>query len=152
MDNYKEYEEKMKNNQKENKKYIKEFEEWLKKKNLTLKTIKNHVSNTELYIEDFLNYYDASSMEEGCYRIEDFLGDWYIRKCMWSTAGNLKTTATSIKKFYQCMLELGHIDQEHYDELQSTIKDNMDIWIEEIEEYNDDCFNDLDFLEDLDIF
>ena len=71
---------------------------------------------------------------------------------MWSTAGNLKTTATSIKKFYQCMLELGHIDQEHYDELQSTIKDNMDIWIEEIEEYNDDCFNDLDFIEDLDIF
>ena len=69
MDNYKEYEEKMKNNQKENKKYIKEFEEWLKKKNLTPKTIKNHVSNTELYIEDFLNYYDASSMEEGCYRI-----------------------------------------------------------------------------------
>ena len=152
MDNYKEYEEKMKNNQKENKKYIKEFEEWLKKKNLTPKTIKNHVSNTELYIEDFLNYYDASSMEEGCYRIEDFLGDWYIRKCMWSTAGNLKTTATSIKKFYQCMLELGHIDQEHYDELQSTIKDNMDIWIEEIDAYNDDCFNDLDFLEDLDIF
>lgn len=147
MDNYKEYEEKMKNNQKENKKYIMEFEEWLKKKNLTPKTIKNHVSNVELYIEDFLNYYDASSMEEGCYRIEDFLGDWYIRKCMWSTAGNLKTTAASIKKFYQCMLKLGHIDQEHYDELQSTIKDNMDIWIEEIEEYNSDCFDDLDFFD-----
>ena len=117
-----------------------------------LKLIKKKISNTELYIEDFLNYYDASSMEEGCYRVDEFLGDWYIRKCMWSTAGNLKTTSASIKKFYQCMLELGHIDQEHYDELQSTIKDHMDIWIEEIEEYNSDCFDDLDFLDDLDIF
>ena len=41
---------------------------------------------------------------------------------------------------------------EHYDELQSTIKNHMDIWIEEIEEYNSDCFDDLDFLDDLDIY
>ena len=64
-------------------------------------------------------------------------------------AGFFKMTSVSIKKFYQYMLELGHIDQEHYDELQSIIKNHMDIWIEE---YNSNCFDDLDFLDDLDIF
>ncbi len=132
------YEEQVEKNRKKNEKYINEFQKWLKKKGLAPKTIKNHVGNAELYLDDFLNYYEVTKMEDGYGMIDSFLGDWFIRKCMWSTAYSVKTTAASIKKFYQCMAELGYIEKENYQELCETIKDNMEIWIEDVEEYNSD--------------
>lgn len=138
---YKDHERKVKENRKENDKYIKKFEKWLKEKGLTPKTIRNHVSNMDLYLNIFLNYYEATKMEDGYSMIDDFLGDWFIRKCMWSTASSIKSTAASIKKFYQCMLELGHIEKEKYQVLCEIIKDNIEFWIESVEEYNSDDFD-----------
>jgi len=130
------YDKRMKQIIKTNKKYLNEFEKWLKEQKLSEKTIKNHVSNADLYINDYLNYYEFSEMEQGCYEINGFLGDWFIRKCMWSTASSVKSTAASIKKFYLCMSELGYIKHDDYKFLYETIKDNIEIWIEEVEEYN----------------
>ena len=39
----------------------------------------------DFYINDFLLRTDAYSMEHGVSMIDDFLGDFFIRKCMWST-------------------------------------------------------------------
>lgn len=138
--NYEEYEKNVKKNQENNKKYIDEFKKWLKEKGLSPKTIRNHVSNADFYLNNFLNYYEATPMEEGYEKIDDFLGDWFIRKCMWSTASSTRTTAASIKKFYQCMSELGHIEKENYQELCEVIKDSIDFWIESVEEYNSGDF------------
>lgn len=121
---------------KKNEIYLKEFKEWLNKKGLVSKTISKHIGNVDFYINEYLNYYEPTEMEEGCYGISSFLGDWFIRKCMWSTVSSIKTTAASIKKFYQCMLELNHIDKSSYQELLDEIKENMDDWIEIVEEYN----------------
>lgn len=54
-----EYEQKVEQNQKRNKKYIKEFTEWLNEKGLSKKTIRKHLDNVKLYINEYLNYYDA---------------------------------------------------------------------------------------------
>lgn len=124
-----------------NSKYIKEFEKWLKAKGLASKTIKNHIDNVDLYINDYLNRYEIGKMEDGCCRIDGFLGDWFIRKCMWSTAYSIKTTAASIKKFYLCMSELGYVNRDDYKFLCNEIKDGMDDWIEEVEEYNSGDFD-----------
>lgn len=138
MDNY---EEKIKENIKRNKKFIKEFKKWLKGKNLSDKTIKKHVSNVEFYLDDFLNYYDITKMEDGCLMIDDFLGDWFIRKCMWSSKTSIKENAASIKKFYQCMNELGYVSDDDYKGLCFIIKEGMEYWLEELEMYdNDDYF------------
>lgn len=138
MDNY---EEKIKENIKRNKKFIKEFKKWLRGKNLSDKTIKKHVSNVEFYLDDFLNYYDITKMEDGCLMIDDFLGDWFIRKCMWSSKTSIKENAASIKKFYQCMNELGYVSDDDYKGLCFIIKEGMEYWLEELEMYdNDDYF------------
>ena len=50
MDNY---ERKLEKNKKRNKFYIKEFEIWLKEKNLSPKTIQKHINNIELYLNDY---------------------------------------------------------------------------------------------------
>ena len=54
MDNFKKELEK---NKKRNEYYVQEFEVWLKEKNLVPKTIKKHLSNIELYLNEYLNYY-----------------------------------------------------------------------------------------------
>ena len=38
-------------------------------------------------------------MEESVTMLGDFLGDYFIRKCMWSTPSSVKTTAARLKKF-----------------------------------------------------
>lgn len=126
---------------KKNQVYLREFKKWLSDKGLVSKTISKHIANVDFYINEYLNYYEVTEMEEGCYDLSSFLGDWFIRKCMWSTASSVKTTAASIKKFYQCMLELGHIENNSYQELVEDIKENMDGWIETVEEYNNGDFS-----------
>ena len=139
------YEKELESMQKKNEVYLQEFQKWLKDKGLVEKTIRNHLSNVDLYINDYLNYYEITKMQEGCYSLSSFLGDWFIRKCMWSTGSTVKTTAASIKKFYQCMLELGHIEKDDYEFLYHDIKENIDDWVESVEAYNsgDDSFFDI---------
>lgn len=130
------YEEECNRIEKENEKYLELFKSSLVDAGLTEKTIKQHIFNVEFYINTFLLYGDPLQMEEGCFRLDPFLGDYFIRKAMWSTPANIKTTAASIKKFYKCMCEHNIIDKCSYDFLCSDIKENMSFWQEECEEFN----------------
>ena len=134
---YQEYEEEVKKIEKKNEKYLKEFEKSMIEKKLSNRTIRKHLSNVDFYINDYLNHYDPTEMEEGCYHLDGFLGDFFIRKCMWSTGNATKETASSIKKFYKCMYELGHIEKDAYDYLCEEIKDSLDEWVDKVERYND---------------
>lgn len=144
MDEIFDYDKKMDETREKNAFYLEKFEDWLKGKGLSSKTINSHINNVEFYINDFVNYYEFNEMEQGCFMIDDFLGDFFIRKCMWSTPYTTKQNAASIKKFYSCMKELGYIKKESYDFLNEEIKENMEYWIESMDEYN--SFDDSDFL------
>ena len=113
------------------------FKDDLIQSGLKDKTISRHLSNVEFYINEFLLYRDAYPMEEGLNMLDDYLGDFYIRKCLWSTPGNIKSTAASIKKFYKSMLAHGEIDKAGYHDFCSLIKDSMDIWQMDCAIYND---------------
>lgn len=114
---------------------------------LAPKTIRKHISNVDFYINDFLLYEDALTFEHGVGRVAVFLGDFFIRKCMWSTPATIRSTATSIKKFYKCMLEHGKIEKEEYDYLCEEIKDGMPQW-----QANCAQFNNIDEENPFDIF
>lgn len=109
----------------------------LKKAGLTDKTINRHLSNVDFFINQYLIRTDALSMESGITMIDDFLGNFFIRKCMWSTPANIKTTAASIKKFYKCMLDHEKITKQDYELLCTIIKDSMDTWQKDCAVYND---------------
>ena len=112
------------------------FEEDLVKSGLK-KTINRHLSNVDFFLNEFLIRAGALSMEKGISMLDEYLGNFFIRKCMWSTPANIKTNATSIMKFYKCMLEHGKIEKEDYDILCSSIKDSMEIWQYDCAIYND---------------
>ena len=130
-------EKKIKENQTRNKKFIKEFEEWLKEKSLSDKTIKKHISNVDIFINDYLNYYDIVKAENGLEEVFPFLNEWFIEKCMWSSRNSLKETVASLKKFYQYMSENNYVNVNDYKETFDFIKDNMNELLESVDEFND---------------
>lgn len=103
--------------------YLILFQEDLENAGLKQKTIYNHLSNVDLFINDFLGYRMNVTMEEGVTMLGDFLGDYFIRKCMWSSPSTVKTTAASLKKFYKSMAEHGKIEKKDYDYVCRDIKD-----------------------------
>lgn len=136
-------EKKIKENQTRNKKFIKEFEEWLKEKSLSDKTIKKHISNVDLFINDYLNYYDIETAEEGITSVYSFLNGWFIEKCMWSTPYTIKEEAASIKKFYAYMSEKGYVEKEDYKFLCEELKDNMDEILDTLEAFDNGTYYDM---------
>lgn len=117
--------------------YLDEFYEDLLKSGLKDSTISRHMSNADLFLVEWLGMHEGYSMVEGLDEMDDFLGNWYIRRCMWSTPGNIKTTAASLKKFYKSMMDRGHISQADYKELLNTIQEEMPQWQYRCELYND---------------
>ncbi len=136
-------EKKIKENQKRNKKFMKEFEEWLKEKSLSDKTIKKHLSNVDLFINDYLNYYDVETAEEGINSVYSFLSGWFIEKCMWATPYTTKEEAASIKKFYAYMSEKGYVEKEDYKFLCEELKDSMDEILDTLEAFDNGTYYDM---------
>ena len=141
MDDYEQYEKDKEKNIKRNKKFLNEFKNEMQKQNLSPKTIDKHLSNIEFYLNDYLTYYDITKMEDGVYEINMFLGDFFIRKCLWSSVSSIKENASSIKKFYKCMYELNHIDKESYNHLCLIVKENIDDWIDKLIKYDNEIFD-----------
>ena len=139
----KDLEKKIEENKKRNKKFMKEFEEYLKEKNLKDKTIKKHLSNVDLFINDYLNYYDIETPEEGINSVYSFLSGWFIEKCMWATVYTTKETAASIKKFYAYMSEKGYVRKENYKELCEELKDSMDEILEYLDAFDNGTYYDM---------
>ena len=143
MGNYKDWEKKVEANHKRNEKFIQEFENWLSQKGLAKKTIRKHVNNASLYINDYLNYYDAEKMEDGIHFVHGFLDGWFIEKCLWSSRNSLKETSASIKKFYECMSEKEYVTKDDYKSLCREIKDNMDEYLEQMDAFDDGTYYDI---------
>ncbi len=137
--NYKDYEQKCNEIRMKNEIYLEEFEKDLTKSGLKENTIKRHLNNVNFYINNFLLREEAADMVTGtgAFYLNNFLGIFIIRKCMWSTPATIKSNVASIKKFYKSMLEKGHIREENYNGLLYTIKEDMNTWLDDCEAYND---------------
>lgn len=134
---YENYEEACKKIQQENETYLEMFEADLIAAGLSEKTISRHLQNVDFYINTFLLREEPLNMTDGTLYLDSFLGDFFIRKCMWSTPGNIKTNAASIKKFYKSMLNHNTIKKNSFDHLCNVIKENLGSWQINCEIYND---------------
>lgn len=135
------------NIEKRNKEYLKMFEKELNESGLSRKTINKHLDNISLFLNDYLiNYMEDARMENGISAVNDFLGYFLISKCLWTSRTSLKETASSLKKFYSCMLRNNLIKEDDYSYLCTLIKSDLDIYLERldrfdnVEEYPDDWY------------
>jgi site-specific recombinase XerD len=137
MNEYEKYEDDCKKIRTTNEKLLVEFENCLKSTGLSKKTISNHLSNIDFYINDYLLYEDTIEAKDGIQGVSMFLGYWFIRKVMWASQTSIKSNAASLKKFYVFLLEKGLIKKEDLNELEETIKDEMPEWLATIKQYDD---------------
>lgn len=122
--------------EKENQAYLALFQAELEDKFLSDKTIHRHISNIDFYLNTFNVRQDPDHMPAGCHKLHDYFGYFFIRKCMWSSPDTIKSAASSLKKFYKCMLENDKIDKDDYKEVTTTIKENMEEWIANCRAYD----------------
>ena len=90
-----------------------------------------------------MNYYEITKVEDGIDEVHSFLSGWFIEKCLWASKNSLKETAASIKKFYQYMSENNYVSVEDYNEMCYFIKDNMDEFLEILEEFDNGTYYDI---------
>ena len=136
MVSYEEYELECRKQIERNEKFLEMFERNLVSAGLSQATIRKHLSNVDFYINTYLLREEPLGMERGCFKIDTFFGYFFIHKCMWSTPGNIKTTAASIKKYYKCMLENKCIEKADYGFLCSEIRGHMEEWQEDCARFN----------------
>jgi site-specific recombinase XerD len=144
MDSYEQYEQDCARIRKDNEIILADFRKWLSAKELSSKTIESHLENIDFYINEFLLYEEATDASEGVCQIDLFLGFWFIKKAMWASKNSIKSNASSIKKFYEFMLENDQIDEEKYNELKEEIKTNMQDWLDTMDRYDDPEIEDME--------
>lgn len=127
-------------NEDTNHEYLLLFQEDLENAGLKQKNIYNHLSNADLSINDFSGNRMNVTMEEGVTMLGAFLGDYFIRKCMWSSPSTVKTTTASLKKFYKSMAKHRKIEKKDYDYVCRDIKESMEYWQESCKSYNNPHF------------
>jgi intergrase/recombinase len=137
MDDYVQYEEACEKIKVVNERLLDEFEGWLKASGLSRKVIKNHISNIDFYINEYLLYEDGTDAKDGVHGVAIFLGYWFIKKAMWASPSSIKGNATSLKKFYTYLLEKDLINKEDLNALKQSIKEGMPEWLATVQRYDD---------------
>ncbi len=134
---YEDYEQECNRIREGNKAILKGFEDWLRAKGMSEKTIQTHVRNIDFYINVFLLYSEPKQPAEGTDEIDYFLGYWFIKKAMWSNEVSIKSNVASLKKFYEFMFEQGMVAAEALQEMKAVIKEGLPEWIETMRRYDD---------------
>jgi hypothetical protein len=136
---YEKYQEKCEKIRTDNKILLDEFTTLLEKKGFSKKTIKKHRENIDFYINEYLLRTEPKKPEEGVsgFLVDDFLGYFLIKKCLWGSKETIKDYCAGLKKFYKFMLDKGRIDKIDYQELKDTIKERKSLWLEEMDDWLD---------------
>ena len=124
--------------------YIDLFCEELNKGTLSLQTKRRHVGNIELFLIDYtVRYHEVADRSQPlelfdvCLDYADFVGYFFIRKCMWATPASTKQLCASLKKFFKCMTDLGKLTEEEYASLTNSWKEDVEGFVALAEDYDD---------------
>jgi hypothetical protein len=133
---HEEYERACEQIRKDNVELLKEFVDWMRSQGASDRTVGTHLPNASFYIQMFLLYEQPLRPHAGVSSISMYLGYWFIRKGPIATPGTVKSTATSLVRFYSFLQEKGLVSAEQVDQMRQTIKTQMHHWQERARRYN----------------
>ena len=102
-------------------------------KGLSEKTASGHVDEIEFFAMYLARYRIGTLLKVTGMDIEDYLGDWYIRKVA-SSRSDLLQIPVSFKKFYRFLHEKGHLKDEELEDILDAFK-NPDKYIRRFDAY-----------------
>lgn len=113
---------------KENERIIEEYQTYLNEKGLAEHSIEKHIYNISYFLNEYLLYRDTGP-DEALLKMNDFVGNWFIKKTPWVTVSSIQLMISSIKHFYRHRQLQGKISKKDLDMLLSKIKRSQDDWI-----------------------
>lgn len=88
------------------------------KKGLSEETASAHAGQIKFFASHYLRDYGGKSLLDASGRdIENYLGDWYIRKVMNSSKSNVRAILVAFKKFFKFLFEKGKIEKGQLDNI-----------------------------------
>lgn len=120
----------------ENEDILEEFYNYLLSSGLSERTAINHYNNMDTYFNLYLCY-KIISWKDGvkCGNVDNFLDDWFIRKCSWCNVSNMNGMVSSIKKFYKYASDNGYVDKKSVRELVQFLKNRNDYYVDLVLKY-----------------
>jgi hypothetical protein len=119
-------------------KLVESFYNYLKQeKGLSEETASEHAHNISFFALHYLRGYEEKSLLKVTgMDIEDYLGNWYIRKVWNSSKSDVRPILVAFKKFYKFLHERGCVDADQLDDLLSACK-NSRRYIRRFESYDE---------------
>jgi hypothetical protein len=90
-------------------------------KGLSEKTVSGHVDEIEFFAMYLTGYGQGTLLKVTGMDIENYLGDWYIRKVA-SSRSDLRRIPVSFKKFYKFLHEKGYLKDEELEDILDAFK------------------------------
>jgi hypothetical protein len=122
----------------ETEKLFKSFYNYLKQeKRLSEETASEHAHHIRFFALHYLIGYEQKSLLEVTGRdIEDYLGNWYIRKVWGGGKSDVRPILVAFKKFYKFLHECGSVDEDQLEDILLACK-NPRRYIRRFESYDE---------------
>lgn len=124
--------EEQENIRKENEALIKDFQEYLKEKDLKDTTLNSHIYNLTYFLNEYLLLINRKP-EELVLRMDDFLGNWFLKKTPWVTKSSLEIMTRTIKHFYTFLCQRDRITEEELKRLEDRIRGSHKNWLNKLQ-------------------
>ena len=137
FEEFEKFEKLQKEQEKKNDDILFEFGNELLASGLTQKTVNNHTSSLDFFLNYFLLRTDVIAPEDGIAEIDEYFNYFFPRKAMWSSCSSVNATCTALKKFYKFLLAKSMINEADLVELHSLIKDEKPGWLTHYEVFDE---------------
>lgn len=96
-----------------------------------------HADLLRFFGKNYLLGYGSEDLVEGVFSFPCFVGDWFIRKCMWSDARSVKKNVESFRLWLRFLGESGKMPDSDLIRLNKLIDEDLETWCLRAKCYND---------------
>ena len=96
-----------------------------------------HAERLRFFGNDYLLNYGEEDLVGGLGSFASFVGDWFIRKCMWSDAEAVRKNVESFRLWLRYVRASGGFPDEEDPYLEEYLDENLETWCKRAEAYND---------------
>ena len=136
--NFKKRKEKVRLNRVSNFYTLQTFESYLREQNISDTEIQNHLSNIDLFINDYLLRYEVLASHNGIHTAGEYLTEWLPESFYEVSKEDIESYTESFKKFFTHEVNGGYLEQDDMIELYQILNDEIIPWLAKFPEQNQD--------------
>jgi hypothetical protein len=99
--------------------------------------VAKYASHLQFFSNEYLINYHEGDLLEGLECFPEFVGSWFIRKCMWSDEASLRENIEGFRAFLGYLEETEQIPKERIEELRQHIDKESHLYLLRVKYFND---------------